>query len=314
MKNKLMFILFLAPLVLKACYPYDGKAYSPLYKYRMFPIKIHEISEYGFSNDVDFTAKFLVQKYFVSNDNYYSFVERDSGVYHVMTNQSNKIFTFSDTNGVKYLDANSVLVAYLSNDFLFVIDTNSTIIYQIDVDPTNFIFCMANGTNKLFAFGEEKLVVVKTTYNGDPTNFMRYHGHHDIRVVDIDNAKTNTVEDVHGLISFSRRNKYLFFTYRTLNYDYPTSGVLGYFDMERGTAVPIGDLDYEKQDDILQPFSDNVIGITKDMKRFFVWEESTCGAAECYLPLNKPHIDGRYVRDFSEKISEIDISSLGLSE
>lgn len=311
MRNKIFISLVLFATIFTACAETEySKPYSPLWKYRDFPMRKVANADFDPNNLAQLYANvksdFMVQQGIISNSNYVYLL--GNNVVHYSNGNTTTLYTFASMSDIKYLDANLKYIAFLSNSHLRVITTNGSNCLTTIVDPSNFIATLGKGNSDLLAYGERKI----------DTERDRHIGGHNILLYNIVLSNSSILSDCYDIIGFSRSNKYLVYTYYTSIWymnnpeEYiPNQGILAFYDIDNAKNTIVGDYDYSLKVGYIKTgksWSDATVGITKDLTKFYVYQTRT----ERYA-IQGPFIDGREQSEIMG-VWEIDISSLGLTE
>ena len=308
------FSLLVFSLISVSCFlmPAGGGAkYAPLYKYRNFPLtKVQEV-EYWWPSQIISNyeiVKTAHQSYggFISNNEYY--LSTNNTIEYYSNDIKTVYFTFTNTNNRIFLCANRNYVAYFENSNITVIMTNGQSVFTTPASTTNLIADLGKGESPYFAYGEQIL---------EPKSYDSNYGlGHQLKLRNLETTVELTLPNSYNIIGFSKKNKYLFYTFYThISYYYyeeqklSTIGQLAFYNFDTSQNRIIGDSIYDTNNSMFSPaWTDSILGIDKGLKYFLVLQQFTSTYA-----ISGDLDDGR---DQGEEcgIWKVDISSLGLSE
>ena len=223
------------------------------------------------------------------------------------------------TTNERYIHANRKYIAFQKGDMLYVIQTNGITNWSHNVKYMSYIFRFANGTSPVFVYGEYMLDNAQERIdNNVPYRWALQK--HSTYLYNIETMESNYIGLAQDIIGFSAKNKLIFYNmYNGYSYDFyylssgniflTNSGMLAAYHISEKRIQPIGDIGYETNRKI-EDCNDMVIGITKDLSKFYVLEDYHIG------------LDDRFTNETGKEILgsdlvgvwEIDISSLGLKD
>jgi hypothetical protein len=295
-----------------------GGGYSPLWKYRNFPMQ--KVTNYDWRDFggspmesalgmyIHFLQEYDVCNGIVSNKDYVGF-SSSNNITHYYNGMENILCTFdliTNTN-ILFLGANERYIVYLSNSIIIAIDTNNTFIYS----------------NKILVFdSEEYIPSIKVVMGNGNSPLMTYQiltnlmpqyidSHYKAFLVNLETKNIKTIGNVLDIMGFSRNNKYLFYNNYFLLQGFSlrlwNQGQFSLRNIENETSIVVGDVNYEKEN-FNGTWSDGIVGFTEDLEKFYVLQARTD-----WYAISGPLIDGRYPDEVAG-LWEIDISKLGLTE
>ena len=285
-----------------------------MYKYRQFPIiKVLDVPGsltllgdmyYYYISDIIILE---MNNNIVSNEMYTVIV---SNTIVFGSNGTEKIVFTNSSINEKLLYANRAYIVKQTASTVRITDYTNKVYYEYQIgNLNNFRLMLGNGDSSICAFAEQ-------TYNGILTYCQRKRK---IMLIDFVNRTTNQLPDAVEPVAFSPKNKYFFFTiFNNRRYSYlqigdkdsiilTNMGMFSVYEIATKQNTPIGNYEEEMQDLLSHDWTDMILGITRDLKHFYVFETTT-GPNTTYN-----YNDGR-MRDQIPGVWRIDISSLNLTE
>ena len=221
------------------------------------------------------------------------------------------------TTNERYIHANRKYIAFQKGDLLYVIQTNGITNWSHNVKYMSYIFRFANGTSPVFVYGEYMLDNAQERIdNNVPYRWALQK--HSAYLYNIETKESNYIDLAQDIVGFSPKNNLLFYNkYNKLEHDYyshshgdtflSNSGMLAVYKINQKQIQTIGDLTYETNRKY-EAFCDMVIGITKDMTKFYVLENHYDGLEYHFVDQTGQRVTG------IDGVWEIDISSLDLKD
>lgn len=294
-----------------------GILFSPLYKYRAYPL-LQVISDEALEVQRVYST---YQGYQTTLDSHNGIISNSvypqlSGSNVVYLSNGNPIahFDLSAYSNCRILTANAKYAAILDTNTLIVLDSNAAILYSQAVATNLFIAALGNGSSSLLAYGE----VTEMITNPWEIIYSNYPAGHYLKLLNVESRAVTTLPNAYGISGFSRNNKYLFYTYYTGRwYWYSVAGQettppgpLMCYDILAGRNIAIGETNYDIYTNYRTGtgWNDTINGVREDLKGFYVTE-----LASGQVISSRPLDDGRSC--WAEGgLWYVDISSLGLSE
>ena len=296
---------------------------SPLLKYQKYPYKRVISWDVERASFIICRSNFCVKEGIVSNNE--SIFIGINYRYENMNKEPYQIFVYHYTNDhyertiaeldgqCHYVHANLRYTAFQKGDILYIIDTNKTTNWTRDVKYKSYILKFASDTSPLFVYGEFYL----NKQNVDEgKSYFQTEIQHPIYLYNIDTKESNYIGLAQDVLCFSPKNSLLFFNlfehianayyWGGNTYEFLTnSGMLAVYHLKDKSTKIIGDFSIATNA-VSTFFSDQILGITADFTRFYVYD-----VVDIYAPVFfSKEVNARV----SNGVWEIDISSLGLKD
>ena len=331
MKNLNIFLFLCVSLFMTNCCngpACGGDTYlSPLVKYKGFPMK-KCLNYKAAQSDIDFgeyggKLEPVLYRYFrfsrfhsyfgIISNSYYPYMDDNSHIVYWVSNQVTNKFCSLKWND-RFIHANRRYVAYRNVDMLYVVDTNGNTNWSHNVSYKSYILRLANGDSPIFVYGEFD----KTHQNDEGSyDLFRADIKHQTYLYNMNTKETTSLGIVQDILCFSPNNKYLFYNaYIGIAYEYywrhgeiflTNCGPLSVFDLNQKKCFSIGN-HWIESNSVSSQYCDQVIGITSDLKKFYLFE-----FAYEYPNDRWTNENGQTVTNI-DGVWEIDISSLGLKD
>jgi hypothetical protein len=201
MKNNLLLLISL--MFITSCSTVETTDYSPLYKYRgLSPEKVLDYETSYLSDDPYATFTNLKAQFLDANVPGWEsekYVLHGANVLCISNHSTNILYSFTDTNGIRLLDANDLYVMYLDESTLKVVDTSGSQLYGC--------YVITNQISARIGHGSSTLITVSTASSLD--NYAK----HKTYTYDIVSKEKIDLNDSRCILGFSKSNNCVFYVY-----------------------------------------------------------------------------------------------------